>query len=401
MKNAGIVCEYNPFHNGHKHQIDLLRKSGAECIICVMSGSFTQRGEPAILDKYTRAEIAVRCGADIVLELPFPYCSLSAEGFSRAGAYILDAVGADTLCFGCECGDTNALRGAAEIASSREFQEKYASLQRDGVASTSAYFEAYGQISGKTADFGSNDLLGISYLRAIEELGLSLDALAIKREGSAYNDTELGSSYPSATAVRALIRREDAETEDLQRLMPKEAAERLIGATASNTAPVFEDALFTHLNSFFRLHTPKEIEQRAISLCGGSSILDDGDGIVHRLCTCAKNSTNSRDFYIGAFNSRYTNSRIKRVILYSLLGVSDTYRTVLPEYTTLLAASRRGCEHLSKIRKCAKIKIVTKPADTPECVTSTLNARADSLYTLLMPKTCRSDVFYKCSPFII
>ena len=116
MKTVGIVCEYNPFHNGHAHQIELLRQNGFELVVCAMSGNFTQRGELAIADKYTRAESAVRCGADIVVELPFPFSSFSAEGFSRAGVHILSSLGVDTLSFGSESADLTLLSRAADAA---------------------------------------------------------------------------------------------------------------------------------------------------------------------------------------------------------------------------------------------------------------------------------------------
>lgn len=401
MKNAGIVCEYNPFHNGHKYQIDTLRKSGAECIICVMSGNYTQRGEPAMFDKYTRAEAAIKCGADVVLELPFPYSSLSAEQFARAGVYILDAVGVDTLSFGSECGDTYKLSSAAKVISSAEFGERFSSLQKTVNGTTSAFFEAYEQVSGEKADFKSNDLLGISYIRAINEFESQMQPFVIKRIGGGYTDTAVEGSMPSAMAIRELLNNQDVSLEELSNLVPSDAASTLVLAIERNAAPVSEGLLFPYIQSLFRLHSPDEIKQRATALCGGECVLDDGDGICNRTCASAMQSKSAEEFYKALFNSRYTDTRIKRVILYSLFGVSDTFRSSLPEYTVLLGASRRGCEYLSSIRKTAKINIVTKPSDAPECVLTQLSHRADSLYTMLMPKTQRSDFFVKKSPSII
>lgn len=401
MKNLGIVCEYNPFHNGHKHQIDTLRASGAENIICVMSANFVQRGEPAILDKYTRAEMAIKCGADIVLELPFPYCSLSAEQFARAGVYILDAVGVDTLSFGSECGDAEKLARAAEIISRDNFREEFSLLQKNGTPSASAFFDAFEKLSGQAADFKSNDLLGISYIRAINEFQSQIKPYVIKRLGGGYTDTAVDGAMPSAMAIRGLVNSGEISQKALENIMPVPAAEALISAFESNTAPVTEALLFPYIQSFFRLHSPDEIKNRAISLCGGESILDDGDGICNRICACAMKSKEFDEFYKNLFNTRYTDTRIKRVILYSMLGVSDIFRASLPEYTTLLGASRRGCEYLSSIRKTAKINIVTKPSDSPDGVQSELSRRADSLYTLLMPQTQKSDYFIKKSPIII
>lgn len=401
MKNVGIICEYNPFHLGHERQIRLARQSGAEHIICVMSGSFTQRGEPAIVDKYRRAEAAIRCGADVVAELPFPFCSMSAEGFARTGVYILGAMGVDTLCFGCECGDIKALAEASEAAASGSFREKYTELQRNTNGTTSAYLKTLEEFTGKKTNFGSNDLLGISYLRAIKELDTKITPFAIKREGSNYRDRTTGDGLPSAMAVREIISSCGIDTDRLEKLMPKPSLDCLAGAVSDGVAPISEKVFFSHILSFFRLHTPDEITQRAISLCGGKSILDDGSGIINRICACAENATSEHKFYDSVFSSRYTDARIKRVILYSMLGVSDGTKNLLPDYTLLLGASRAGCEWLSEIRKSSDIKIVTKPADTPgSSIVSALSRRADGLYTMLMPRLGAGDYFIKKSPFI-
>ena len=401
MKTAGIVCEYNPFHNGHKYQIDTLRANGAECIVCVMSGNYVQRGEPSMLDKYTRAQMAIRCGVDLVLELPFPYSSLSAEQFARAGVCILDAVGVDTLSFGSECGDADKLTRAAKVISSKAFTERFSLLQKSNSGSAAAFFEAFEQVSGDKADFKSNDLLGISYIRAINELEAQMKLFVIKRQGGGYTDTSVDGAMPSAMAIRRLLIEDQSDRNALDKVMPKYAADTVLSAFESNTAPVTDDVLFPYIQSFFRLHSPEEIKARAASLCGGESILDDGDGICNRICACAVQSASAEEFYEKLFNSRYTDTRIKRVILYSLFGVSDVFRHSLPEYTTLLGASRRGCEYLSDIRKTSKINIITKPSDAPECVQTCLSHRADSLYTLLMPQAQKSDYFIKKSPFII
>ena len=122
MRTVGIICEYNPFHLGHKKQIDTLRSMGYGCVICAMSGNYTQRGEFTVFDKYTRAEAAVFSGADIVVELPFPFSSLSAEGFASAGVHILASLGADAISFGSECGDISRLERAADAILSSEFK---------------------------------------------------------------------------------------------------------------------------------------------------------------------------------------------------------------------------------------------------------------------------------------
>ena len=131
MKAVGIICEYNPFHSGHKRQIDTLRDMGYDCIVCVMSGNFTQRGELAMFDKYTRAKTAVLGGADLVFELPFPYSSLSAEGFATAGVHILSSLGIRNISFGSECADKQLLCTAADVISSQGFIQAYTVAQKN------------------------------------------------------------------------------------------------------------------------------------------------------------------------------------------------------------------------------------------------------------------------------
>lgn len=399
MRATGIICEYNPLHMGHEYQLRKIRESGTDCIICVMSGNFTQRGEAAILDKYSRAKAAVLCGADIVLELPFPFCSTSAEQFALAGTYILDAVGANEICFGSERADEEQLRYAAKLISSEEFERLYRENQQTG-GYASAFFNTYSALSGDKGPINSNDLLGISYLRAIDKLSSDIQARVIKRVGGGYLDTSTACQYPSAMAIRALISGGNVSENDLCKHMPKDSLNILMRSFGDKTAPVTDKAMLPHILSFFRLLTPSQIRQRAISELGGKGILDDGDGLCERICTCAKEASSHDGFYSMLYNGRYTNSRVNRVILYSMIGVSDALRSMLPDSTALLAASETGCKYLAGIRHKAKIQIVTKPANAPQTHLTSLSERADSLYSLLMPHPRSGDMFIKKSPYV-
>lgn len=399
MKATGVICEYNPLHLGHEYQLKKIRESGSDCIICVMSGNFTQRGEAAILDKYSRAEAAILCGADIVLELPFPFCSTSAEQFALAGMYILDAVGANEVCFGSERADEEQLKHAASLISGNEFEKLYRENQQSG-GSASAFFNTYSALSGDTQPLGSNDLLGISYLRAINTLGSGIRPRVIKRVGGGYSDMSTDCQYPSAMAVRALISGGNMSENDLCGSIPKQSMLVLKSAFENKTAPVTDKSMLPYILSFFRLMTPSQIKQRAISELGGESILDDGDGLCERICTCAKETSTHDGFYSMLYNGRYTNSRVNRVILYSMLGVSDAVRDMMPDSTTLLGVSEIGCKYLAQIRHKSKIQIVTKPANAPTSPLTRLSERSDSLYSLLMPRPHSGNLFVKKSPFI-
>ena len=401
MKTVGIVCEYNPFHTGHKRQIDILRDSGAEIIICAMSGNFTQRGEMTVADKYARAEAAVKCGADIVVELPFPYSSCSAEGFCSAGVHILSSLGCDTLSFGSESADEALLRRAADIISSPEFISAYTEAQKNH-GSAKAYFELLSRHLGEDVKLLSNDILGVSYIAAINRHRSKMDIFPILREGAAYKETSLGDTYPSATALRNAVKNAENSFSGMDSdKIPTPAIESLSAAEKAGHAPVFIGSIGSDILSFFKLMSPEEIADRAIKRSGGGeTIASDGCGITERLCYAARSSSSFEEMLTKAYTSRYPDARINRVILFSMLGVSDIFEKSLPEYTTLLAASEKGRKYLSKARKALEYPIVTKPADAPSGrLTDTLRL-SDSLYASAMPKSEKFDYFLKKHPFL-
>lgn len=401
MKTVGIVCEYNPFHTGHRHQIDILRESGAETIICAMSGNFSQRGELTVADKYTRAEASIRCGADIVVELPFPYSTLSAEGFCNAGVHILSSLECDTISFGSETADKALLTRAADVILSDSFIESYSRGDKKQ-GSAKAYFELLSERLGESAAPLSNDILAISYIAAIKRSGSNMDVFPIRRAGAAYKESKLGNALPSATAIREAVKNiaegffsvSDAH-------LPKDSLEVLRTAQSKGQAPVFTANIGSDILSFFKLMSSEDIVARAIKKSGGGqSVCCDGCGIVERLCNSAKAASSFDDFMRSAYTSRYTDARINRVILFSLIGVSDIFEKSLPEYTILLGASETGRNYLSGIRKTAVFPIITKPADAPEGIHTDLLRLSDSLYTSAMPKDVSFDYFLKKHPFM-
>ena len=165
MSVYGIVSEFNPFHKGHEYIIQKAKEMGAEAVVCVMSGNSTQRGEIAVADKYLRAESALRGGADLVLELPYPWCSGSAESFAVAAISILSDV-CDTVIFGSECGDIDALSSCAYAASSADFKAEYSDMLLKGSQSAAAYTSLMKEKVGCELELSSNDLLGIEYIKA-------------------------------------------------------------------------------------------------------------------------------------------------------------------------------------------------------------------------------------------
>ena len=403
MRTAGIICEYNPFHTGHKRQIDILRDMGYDCIVCVMSGNYTERGELAIFDKYTRAESAIMGGADLVLELPFPYSSFSAEGFANAGVHILSSIGVDAICFGSECGDADTLVRAADAVLSPQFKEIYSNLAKTG-RGAAAYFDAIAAITNESMELLSNDILGISYIAAIKKLGANLEIIPIKRDGAAYNEKILDENIlPSASAIRERIKNGTIDLESaLSGFVPGGALSVLDKAQKNGYGPVFIENIGDKILSFFRLMSADEIAARAISRSmGGEAIQEDGSGICHRLCNTARNCNSFEEFLKSAYTAKFTDARINRVILFSILGITGTVGCKQPEYTTLLAANATGREFLSVIRKGCDFPIITKPADAPDSVQKTISEAADSLYAEAMGNEKGLDFFIKSHPFML
>ena len=395
MKITGVICEYNPFHNGHKYLLDTLRERGAELIVCVMSGSFVQRGETAIMDKFTRAACAVDGGADLVVELPFPYCASGAEFFARAGVYILDRLGADTLGFGSESADVKSLTDAVGVLEAEAFTEQYKKLCREGMGSAAAYFRAYEMITGTPLECGSNDILALAYIKEIRRNGGSMGIETVRRRGSAYNsETITVGKFASATALRNLIGPGDYW--EWQRRIPdgsfeyiKDADKRgLFGSKISN---IGQDIL-TYL--------------RLCDVGSFGDIAETAGGLADRICAAAGRATGYNGLIEQSMTSNYTAARVRRGLINMLLGVTDDDIRSRPAYVQLLAANGRGREYLSsRRREEGGLPIVTKPADARDIVGGerqyALSCRAESLWCMTLPQPLPSDTLTKMKPIFM
>ena len=305
MHTAGIICECNPFHGGHEYLIRRAREAGADCVVAVMSGSFVQRGEPASSDAYLRARAVLLGGADLVLELPFPYSAAPAEFFATAGVEILSSLGVHELWFGSECGDVTLLSRLADLSESPEFQEMYAKTVTESCGTAEAYLDCLARFVEQPITLSSNDLLGIAYLRAIAKKGSKMHPVTVKREGSAYLDTQLGSGYPSATALRKRWR-EDGVASILSYLP---TAVRAVYADC----PMPKD--LTHAERLvlghFRLTPIEELE----------SIAELSGGLGARLKKAAGESATLSEMLARAATKKYTNARLMRGIIFALTGI--------------------------------------------------------------------------------
>lgn len=399
MHSTGIICEYNPMHSGHAYQIGEARRLGADCIVLVMSGSFTERGEIAVYGKYDRAKTALRAGADLVFELPYPHCAGSAAYFAAAGVGILSRLGVDTLCFGSETGSLDLLSRAAEIALSDEFLEAFSASGSSGAGSAAAYF---GLLCARmnVPEFGSNDVLGVEYLKALRTFGSAVRPLVIRREGAAYHDATVPQgAHPSATALRRAFDA-SATAEDLSVRyealsgLPASVTEPFRRAVEDGTAPVRFEQNAGAILSFYRMHSPQDF----------AGIAEMHGGLAERICRAAREATDLGTFHRLAATKKYTDSRVRRAILYGMTGVTEDDLRTPPAYVNLLGASETGRKFLSayRKRKDATLPVVTRPAailDTEASADfrrqSELQQRAEALYTLFLPTVAPAGTYLK------
>lgn len=399
---VGVICELNPLHNGHAHLLSEARRLVGEdgCVICVMSGRTTQRGEFAILEPYARAKTPLIAGADLVVELPFPWSSGSAEHFAMGGVSILSQMGCAHLLFGSECGDLFLMRRAADLISSADFAEVYASLCRDGVGTAMAYTQALKRLDNTLPESfpSSNDLLGIAYLSAIKRLGSDMTPHTIPRLGQDYRDELLtNAAYPSATSLRNVIREAACDPVCLSAIldgtMPQEALEILLSEIREKRAPVSMDAFYRYAHMYLRL----------FPISANDDIAEGGGGLISHLQKRALASCTYEDFLVSSETKQYTKARLRRAILFAASGVTEQDLRSHPSYSAVLAANQRGRAFLSVWRKCALadgFTLVTKPADAPESRQRVLSERIDALYTLCFPAPCDAGWLMRKTPFI-
>ena len=374
-----MICECNPLHEGHRHLLRRMREGGADAVVCVMSGDFVQRGEAAIVDCRTRAQILLDGGADLVFELPFPFCSSGADFFARAGVSILSRLGVDELWFGSECGELDRLSRLAHIAESEVFQEAYAGTARSEVGTAQQYVALLQGMEKSDRPLSSNDLLGISYLRAILSQKSTLTPHTVKREGSGYLDTSVkAGEYPSATALRALLK--DGGVEAARDYLTDTCYELLKAAFDEGRAPADLAYAERLILGAFRL-MPKERTERIAELSGG---------LGARMCEASQKATGLSDFLSLSATKKYPISRLQRGILFALTEIAPEDLNHAPAYSRLLAANENGYAFLASIRKTAAIPIVTRASDypkTPDAVRQrTWEEKAKSLYALCCPR---------------
>lgn len=352
MKNVGIVCEYNPFHSGHCKQLCHVSAFGAS--ICLMSGNYVQRGEPAIIDKYTRARAAVECGANLVLELPLIYSVASAEGFADGAVEIFSRLGCvDALCFGSESGNLEGLMQIAGRLLAPEFSELLKKELDKGVSFPRARQLALGDVCLEQP----NDILGVEYCKAILKRGNAIEAMTLRREGDYHTGSEC--ENPSASYLRT--------QEDWSAYLPQ-AAWELFEHAPRHTPAAGERAWLARL----RAMTEAEFE----ALPYGS------EGLWRKLMQACRKEKTLEDILAATKSKRYPRTRLMRMLLCAYLGLTEQRMQEPVPYVRVLATDAVGQTLLRKMRKTASIELIHAGEVAPRCDYAETERRAEDLYGL-------------------
>ncbi len=385
MKVAAIISEYNPFHNGHKYQVDKIREIFGDdtAVVAIMSGNFTQRAELAITDKTIRARAACDCGVNLVLELPFPFSMSSAEFFAASGVKIANGLGVvDYLVFGSESGSIDEIADVAEIISSEEFLLTVESMNVSDKYKNKGYpeicEEAIKKLYDKNLDksfFTPNNILAIEYVKALRKEKSKIIPFTVTRVGAGYNDAlTSGTAFQSASAIRSVFSSNGASALDY---VPEKAKDTFLTAVLDGKMPSDQSKLDAAVIASFRLSSPYSYDD----------IHDAKGGLYNRLCENSAKVSSISSLTSKTETKKYTKARIRRAVWNSYFGVTSSDIRALPKYTQVLAMDDVGRSLLKRIKKTTEIAVITKPSSYTEfddevIRQAELSHKADSVYGL-------------------
>ena len=391
MKIAGIIAEYDPFHQGHKAHIDATRnEGGATHVVAVLSGSFTQRGEPALFTKFQRAEMALKNGVDLVLELPLPWAMASAERFAEGGVATLAALGCvDVLSFGSECGDTALLRELAALTDTPAFTDAFLRALDGGLSYAAARQTAAEQICGDKASAFTlpNNTLALEYIRAVGRLGADFDLFTLKRQGSDHHGDPQG-DYAAAGWIRRQVKEDNpnAATPYMPAASAAVMADALTAGHAATQPEKPDTALLWQL--------------RRMTVADFAALPYVSEGLEHRLWQAARTATTVEEWLTAVKTKRYPHARLRRILWAALLGADRSFEGLTPPYIRVLGMTRRGEEILAAANPT--LPLLTRAAQV-EALSDTarslyeLECRATDLQALAMPcpLPCGTDMTTK------
>ncbi len=379
MKSVGVIVEYNPFHNGHKFHLDQARKqSNADVVIAVMSGNFLQRGEPALVSKWARTEMALNGGADLVFELPYFFATQNADIFATGSVKLLAAANCHSLCFGSESGDIHTFTETLNFLSEKndEFQDKVKEYSSQGLSypkALSLSFEALSPDNHLLDLSKPNNILGLQYVTAIQKEKLSITPLTIIRKNANYHDEHFASaSIASATSIRKSLFSQNGSLEEIHSYLPPTTYDLL-------QKYKHEYRQFHSWEDYWHLLKYKLLLSSTEELRG---IHEVEEGLENRLKQVALKANSFHDFMKQIKTKRYTWTRLQRVCLHILMNTKreEMNNIAAPKYLRLLGMSEIGREYLRREKKNLQLPVISKLSINKEMLEQDI--RASRLYAL-------------------
>lgn len=381
MKKIGIICEYNPFHNGHLYHISKIKEMFDDSlIILVMSGNFTQRGEASIIPKYSKCDIALLSGIDLVIELPFIFATQSADVFAKTSIEILDKLNVDYVVFGSETNDINKLTMLAKTQINNKKYDKLVKEYLDkGVNYPTALSKALYQLTDKKID-KPNDILGVSYIREILKLNSNITPICIKRSND-YNSIELNDNITSASSIRYALSNGD----DVKNYVPEYVYDYLKN-------PIFTKNYFNLLK--YKIMTENTLEEY--------QTVDEG--IQNRIKKCIINSKDLDDLILKVKTKRYTYNKLSRMFIHILCNLKKEevkkYNKI--SYIRVLGFNIKGRNYLNEIKKDIDIPIITNFSRTNDPILD-IEMRSTCVYASILNEKDKINLIeseYKDFPII-
>ncbi|HZG71600.1 MAG TPA: nucleotidyltransferase [Chondromyces sp.] len=401
MKTIGIVVEYNPFHNGHLHHLlEANKATNADTVIAVMSGNFLQRGEPALVDKWTRTKMALDAGVDLVVELPYAFATQKAEVFSHGAIFILHHLQCEGFVFGSEDGRIQPFMETA--ATMNKYHQKLEQATKTFMDLGNSYPKAMTLAreeilpAGTSLDLSQpNNILGYHYIRANQKLRSPMKPYTIKRKSAHYHDEQLGEeTIASATSIRKAITSQKNQLEAVSRFLP------------STTLRHLEE----YLSKYHQFHTWETywpfLRYRLISATPHElrNIYEITEGIEHRLMEGARKANTFLNFMDLVKTKRYTWTRIQRMLLHILTNTSKEVmlnQCQNPEFIRILGMNAKGQRHIKKIKKETNLPLISNAASNKELLS--LDIKATEIYAQGLPSVISTSLLhseYKQPPII-
>lgn len=362
MNVCGIIAEYNPFHNGHAYHIEQTRKeTGCDAIVVIMSGNFIQRGVPALFDKWTRTKMALKSGADLVIELPTYYATSSAEYFAQGSVSLLDGLGVvNNISFGSNTNDLDALKRIANVLflEPENYKKLLQSEIKRGVSYPIARSNALKNFLKKEYDakyiadilMDSNNILGIEYLKALLYSNSAIKPIIIERKGGDYNSKHIEGNICSATYIRELLSKDELKT--VKEVMPEKSFEIMNKEIINGRAPMFLENYENEILYVLRKNSAEQL----------LNIADVTEGLENLLKKASIDGMKLEEVINIVKTKRYTRTRIQRILLHTLLDISknevEDYK-YNPQYIRVLGFNKIGEKVLSQIGNNSNLPVVT------------------------------------------